>query len=234
MFKKMAAVSAAAALALTMAGCSSPDAAEEKAADAPEVKEEPKAEAVAEEPAVADEGWSYSGGFVNYCAVIGNADPVNCYVYMNLNVTAKAADGSILASQVVAVPWVAPDDVMPVYTVLTVSEEPAEIVSELFFDEGTKPGNDYTLADIAAENVVDNGAKVTGEFENKTGCDFDNGVSVIAVFKQGGEIVAASQNLDFLLISVENGKRLPFEVDYQFGGIPEHDSVDVYVIPELL
>lgn len=230
MAKKVAAVAASCALALIMVGCSSPNATEETVVEAPE----PKEEAVSEEPAVSDEGWSYSGGYVNYCAIVGNADPVNCYVSMSLSVTAKAADGSILASEVVIVPWIAPDDVMPVYTVLTVSEEPAEIVSEPFFDDGAKPGNDYTLADMAVEKVKDDGSKVTGEFENKTGCSFENGVSVIAVFKQGGKIVGASQNLDYLLVPVEDGKRMAFEVDYQFAGIPEHDSVDVYVVPELL
>ena len=186
------------------------------------------------EPHVKESGWSYSNGYVNFCAIVDNPDPVNCYVGMPLNVTAKGADGTVLANSTVYASWVAPNDVMPVGCVLSdVSEEPSEVTVDFSHGDGSKPGHDYTLADLPVSNVTDTGKKVTGEFANNTGCDFDRGVTVLAVFRGGGKIVGFAERVDYSN-PCPDGKTAAFEVSYAYNGVPAHDSVDVYAVPNLI
>ena len=186
------------------------------------------------EPSVKESGWSYSNGYVNFCAIVDNPDPVNCYVGMPLNVTAKGADGTILANSTVYASWVAPNDVMPVGCVLSdVSEEPSEVTVDFSHGDGSRPGHDYTLSDLPVSNVTDTGKKVTGEFANRTGCDFDRGVSVFVVFRDAGEVVGYAQSLDYSNPQPD-GKTSAFEVVYAYSNVPDHDSVDVYAIPNLI
>lgn len=196
---------------------------EESAADVPESA-----------PYLKETGWTYVDGVIKVAAVVGNTDTVNCYVLMPLTVTAKAADGSILGVSNLTVTWVAPNDVMPVASYITdVSQEPAEVTFDFSYDEGSVPGNDYTLADIPVTNITDTGTKVTAEYQNNTGVDFPNGMTYYALFYKGGKLVAGSDySLD--MAEAPNGSSKAFEIDYQFDSPVEHDSVVVYAVPNLL
>ncbi|MBQ3106161.1 MAG: hypothetical protein IJC51_01610 [Eggerthellaceae bacterium] len=187
------------------------------------------------QPYVKTSGWTFSDSYVNFGAIIENTDTVNCYVLMPLSVTAKDADGKILANSVFTVEWIAPNDIMPVHGVLTnVASEPAEVTFDFSFSDGSKPGNDYTLADMKVTNITDTGTKITGEYENATGCDFPNGVTLLAVFWMDGKIVGSCNESMEYSNPCQNGSKSAFELVYQFSGAPEHDSVDVYAIPNLL
>lgn len=249
MFKKVAIFAVAGALAASLAGCAQVEGGSEESAQEPQQEQkadegsrdsdaEQASNAVeapsSPQPYLKESGWSYSGGYVNFCAIVGNTDPVNCYVLMPLDVTAKASDGTILANETFYAQWIAPNDTMPVHGVLSnLSEEPAEVTVDFSFKEGSKPGNDYTLADMPVTNVTDTGVKVTGEYENKTGCDFQRGVTVFVVFRDNGKIVGGCEEFDYSN-PCPNGKRSAFDATYQHNGIPEHDSVDVYVVPNLM
>ena len=241
---KAAAALVSGVLAVSLAGCSSgtadndnssatqADSAEEQQATASAPQQD---ESEPSEPHVKESGWSYSdSGYIRFCAIVSNPDPVNCYVGMPLNVTARSEDGTVLANSTFYAAWVAPNDVMPVGGILSdLQEKPYEVTVDFSFKDGSKPGNDYTLADLPVSGVTDTGKKVTGEFTNGTGCDFDRGVSVFAVFRRGGEIVGYSQSIDYSN-PCPDGKTSAFEISYAFDGIPEHDSVDVYAIPNLI
>ena len=241
---KAAAAFVSGILAVSLAGCSSgtadnnnssatqADSAEEQQATASAPQQDASEPS---EPHVKESGWSYSdSGYIRFCAIVSNPDPVNCYVGMPLNVTARSENGTVLANSTFYAAWVAPNDVMPVGGILSdLQEKPYEVTVDFSFKDGSKPGNDYTLADLPVSGVTDTGKKVTGEFTNGTGCDFDRGVSVFAVFRSGGEIVGYSQSIDYSN-PCPDGKKSAFEISYAFDGIPEHDAVDVYAIPNLI
>ena len=125
MFKKVAIFAVAGALAASLAGCAQVEGGSEESAQEPQQEQkadegsrdsdaEQASNAVeapsSPQPYLKESGWSYSGGYVNFCAIVGNTDPVNCYVLMPLDVTAKASDGTILANETFYAQWIAPND----------------------------------------------------------------------------------------------------------------------------
>ena len=218
-----------------------------------EVKEEPKAEeqkndnafsneAPESAPYIKEGGWSYiegvNGSFVNVALILGNTDTTNCYIFPKVKATAKSADGSVIASDTASTTFIAPNDVMPLVFKLTgLSEEPATIDFEFSAGEKQVPGNDYTLSDLpssgVSETITDREARWLGEYSNNTGVTFPNGVTPIVVLRSSGNIVAGFENLLDRIESAD-GATSSFEVKSFPGSVPEHDSFEAYIVPNLI
>lgn len=192
-------------------------------------------------PYIAEGGWTYidseGGDFANYALKLACNDPVNCYIFMNVKITARASDGSILASQADSVQFIAPNDVMPVVGLLPLTEEPASIDFDLTFSDGAVPGNDYKITDLAVSNTseieTESSVKWTGEYVNNTGVDFPAGVYPHAILRLNGKIVGGA-DASFDNSAVANGQTTSFEVSGLKGTVPEHDEYELYIVPELL
>lgn len=218
-----------------------------------EVKEEPKAEeqkndnafsneAPESAPYIKEGGWSYiegvNGSSVNVALILGNTDTTNCYIFPKVKATAKSADGSVVAFDTASTTFIAPNDVMPLVFKLTgLSEEPATIDFEFSAGEKQVPGNDYTLSDLpssgVSETITDREAKWLGEYSNNTGVTFPNGVTPIVVLRSNGQIVAGFENLLDRIESAD-GATSSFEVKSFPGSVPEHDSFEAYIVPNLV
>lgn len=262
--KKVTAIVAAGALSLCLTGCSTQtqEAQEEpqepvtQTQDAAPTAEEPLAPSSGESdaiqtyftnpapeapaPYIAEGGWTFieseGGDFVNYALKLACNDPVNCYVSMIVKMTAKGADGSILASQTNSVQFIAPNDVMPVVGTIPLTEESASIDFDLSYGNGAAPGNDYKITDLAVSNTseidADTSIKWTGEYTNGTGVDFPAGVYPRAILRENGKIVGGADS-SFDNSPVANGETASFEVSGLKGAIPEHDEYELYIVPEL-
>lgn len=228
------------------AGSSEPAAKEELRKEQPKKKEESKYHAsydAPDEPApyIKETSWHCVDGepnggkylIVDY--ILGCTDQVNCYVFPKVKVTARAADGTVLGSADSAAVFVAPNDVMPVSFQITVAEEPAEVTFDLSYDPGEKPGNDYTLADLPVSNDGEfetNGfTKWTGEFTNQTGVSFDSGCDAYVLLRKDGDLVATYRSIG--VSPVEDGATSSFEISQHSGTIPEYDSHEFLIVPNL-
>lgn len=262
--KKIIAAAVIAALTVALTGCSSPQTEEpvqqpqeqpaptqpepeQKAAATPDEKADVVGTSFSNEapsdpsPYISEGGWTYiesqGGDFANYGLMLGCTDPVNCYVLMPLKITAKADDGSILASETTTVMFIGPDDVMPVTGLLPLTEKPASIEFDLSFDQGSKPGNDYKITDLPVSNtseiVTDPSTKWTGEFSNDTGVDFPNGIFPCAILRDNGKIVGGV-GLSGDSAPVANGETSSFEVTGLKGSFPDHDDYELYIVPNLI
>jgi hypothetical protein len=176
------------------------------------------------------------GKYLRYGVLLGCTDPVNCYVLMKLRVTAKAADGSVLASDTATVQFIAPDDVMPYDSQMDVSEEPSEVTFELAYDKGAVPGNAYTLADLPVSGETEsesNGyTKWAGEYSNETGVAFESGCTPSVLLRSDGRLAAVYGSFD--PFPVGEGSTSSFEVSEYADSVPAHDSFEVLIVPDLM
>lgn len=254
---RRALVAGAGLAALSLAGCGSGDKEEKPAAGGSSAPEPEKKEPEAPEadgrhathpepdgpaPYIKESVWrsepnaTDDGYYVHFDAMLGCTDTENCYTMMHLAVSAKSAGGGVLASCDQVVMFIAPDDVMPVTVQLDTAEEPATVEATLSHEAGQKPGNPYTLADLPvsgqAETETGGYAKWAGEFENRTGVSFDSGCDAYAVLRDGGDLCAVYVQMGSA--PVADGATSPFEVTEYADAVPEHDSAEVYIVPNLI
>ena len=248
--KVLASASVAAIFAVSLSACGGGGQAQQSDAGSttvekePEVEEKPTVEEVKAEPNpyIKESTWRCDDNqidgtkYVQADYVIGCGDPTNCYVMMKVQITAKSSDGTVLATDTDYVTFVAPNDIMPCSHVLTTAEEPAEVTFDLSYDQGQKPGNDYTLADLPVANQtvseVNGYTKWTGEYTNQTGVDFERGCDAYVVLRKDGKLVAIFNGHG--TGDAANGSTHPFEISSYSGSVPEHDSYEVYIVPNLI
>ena len=176
--------------------------------------------------------------YVHVVSLMGNTDLTNCYVYPRIKAVAYAEDGTILGTETINNQFIAPNDVMPGETLMTVADKPAKVEFEISFDPGTPPGNPYTLASFSIENtseqqVDEYTTRWTGQFTNGCGVDFPYGCDAYVLLRKGGQLVGGYKTSSF--DEVTNGSTHAFSVDAAYAGnVPEHDAFEVYIVPTLI
>ena len=179
-----------------------------------------------------------TGIYLHAATLMGNTDTVNCFIFPSIRVTAYGDDGTILGTQSLTNVFIAPDDVMPGEMQLTVASVPANVEFEISFGEGEVPGHPYTLASFditnTSEQVInEHETRWTGQFTNNCDVDFPYGCDAYALLRKDGLLVAGYHAMS--IEPVADGQTMPFSVDASFvGEIPEHDSYEVYIVPNLM
>lgn len=195
----------------------------------------------APQPYVKEACWwtstSQTGTFINIAALMGNTDQVNCYTFPKVRCTAYSEDGTILDTQEITSQFIAPADVMPCLTTMSVASKPARVEFDISFREGSVPGHPYTLASFdiqgANEQQADNFIRWTGQYTNGCGVGFEYGCEPVVLLRRDGALVAGYHELS--ITEVPDGATVPFSVDSGVNAdVPEHNSFDVYIVPKLM
>lgn len=248
--RKIAIVLMGAALSLCLFGCSQEEPKEEDIIEpktSEPISSDTKADSDKSEIKISESGWSASyygtkenGVYVNYAYILSNPNKESMAMSPTVKLTVKDVDGKILASETSYAVFVGPGDIMPVAgRTDTLSGEPAEVTFELGDSKSEAASYDdmYHITDFVvsgiSENIIsDDDMNWTGEFTNPTDKDIENGVTPIVVLFNGGEIVGGfSNNLAF--DSVAANATTSFEIDPIGNAVPEHDSFEVYIIPNI-
>ena len=191
---------------------------------------------------VKDAGWvstkSQDGVGIDVAILLANTDDVNCFVFPHVTATAYGADGTVLDTDEITPEFIAPADVMPCSTHLTSADYPDRVEFSISHQRGSVPGHPYTLAwfdihNTSEQRIDEHGSKWTGEFTNNCEVDFPRGGKVYVLLRKSGALVASYS--EQVLSSMPDGSSHPFAITgYEADGIPDHDSFEVYVVPELV
>lgn len=248
--KKVLATIAAGILVSALVGCSSgePNTIEPKTNDpidsASSVAEKAPEKA---ETVISESGWSLSKSeydesqmWVNYALILANTDKSNMTVNQTVKITVKDVNGSVIASETAYAAFVGPDDVMPVVgRTDMLSSEPADVTIELGTGQQEPASYDemYRVTDFsvsgAAENPTPDGdMNWAGEFTNPSDNAMDKGVTPTVVLFNGGQIVGGFNN-NLMLDAVAGGATTSFEIDPFGNPVPEHDSFEIYIVPNI-
>ena len=168
---------------------------------------------------------------------MGNTDSANCYVGPKITATAYAKDGTILGSETLSSQFVAPADVMPAMTRISVAQIPARVEFDIQSGKGGAPGHPYTLAsfniqDASEQQVNQNTIRWTGKYTNGCGVDFKYGCNTYILLRKDGKLVGCVREAGMGKGEVADGATNPFSVDAT-DVVPEHDKFEVYIVPNL-
>lgn len=188
MLKKMAAVSAAAALALTMAGCSGGS--EPGSSDQTSAKEEaPKA---VEEVVLVDSGWSAENGYIMYGVVLENKS-AKVAEFPTVQITGKDTEGNVVSSEDMVLSEIQPGETVAYGGQSGNGTAPSSVEFTVlkpdFVSSGMYPVASYELTEV---NAVDSGYGMwdfVGQITNTSETDVD-GVAVSVLLYKDGKIVA--------------------------------------------
>lgn len=248
--KKVLATVVAGFLASALVGCSSgePNTVEPKTND-PIDSATPIAEEAPEkaETVISESGWSLSKNeydesqmWINYALILANTDKSNMTVNQTIKITVKDTNGSVIASETAYAMFVGPGDVMPVAgRTGMLSSEPAEVTIELGTGQQEPASYDemYRITDFsvsgAAENQTPDGSmNWAGEFTNPSDKPMDKGVTPTVILFNEGQIVGGFNN-NLMFDAVAGGATTSFEIDPFGNPVPEHDSFEVYIVPNI-
>lgn len=150
------------------------------------------------QPYIKEAGWwttqDQTGIYLHAVTLMGNTDATNCYVFPSIRVTAFAEDGTILGTETLTNEFIAPDDVMPGHTQMTVASVPSNVEFEISFGEGDVPGHPYTLASFDIQNtseqfIDEHTTRWTGQFTNNCDVDFPSGCDAVVLLRKDGRLV---------------------------------------------
>ena len=153
----------------------------------------------------------------------------------NVQVTARAADGSIITTRQELLPSIAAGDTYTFGAILTYEGNAPEKVEMIVGNSNTAylpqgesgviPQNMLAVSNVS-EIKNDHFIKYTGEITNNSTINLEN-VCVIVIFKNGNESIGG---INTTIDSLASGASRPFEID-MFRDIIEYDSYEVYALP---
>lgn len=178
--------------------------------------------------------------WVNYALILANTDKSNMTVNQTIKITVKDANGSVIASETAYATFVGPGDVMPVVgRTDMLSSEPADVIIELGTGQQEPASYDemYRVTDFSVSGAVENptsdgDTNWAGEFTNPSDKPMDKGVTPTVVLFNGGQIVGGFNN-NLMFDAVAGGTTASFEIDPFGSPVPEHDSFEVYIVPNI-
>lgn len=228
MLRKIAALSATAVLALTLAGCSQ--------SQEPKEQSEPSSTQAAQterQPLEIESSGYYfdKSGYAHYAVVVNNPNMGKAASSAKVNITGKDKDGKIVGSDTeyitalyangkTAIAW------QTSFTGAKTLEFQVPDASDMWVDNDTQMA-DYD-SKLHADNVNESNQgygsyKVSGEVTNSSEYEF-GGSPVVAVLKDSDGNVLGG---DTTYVDLSPNSTTPFSID--FLDMPKHASVDIYV-----
>ena len=91
---------------------------------------------------------------------------------------------------------------------------------------------DFSVSGAAENPTPDGDMNWAGEFTNPSDNAMDKGVTPTVVLFNGGQIVGGFNN-NLMLDAVAGGATTSFEIDPFGNPVPEHDSFEIYIVPNI-
>lgn len=173
--------------------------------------------------------------YIDYCGVVTNPNQNLLAQYPEVIITLKSGTGSIIATDSVMAPSIAPNDTITLCGIVKIKKVDKTPDMEVHFDldwgdlvvadANTPKSTDFKVSNIS-ERAGSNDGLITGEVTNNSTKDADN-VCLSLVLRKSGKIVYIdTEYVDKL--TVGNKKAFQFSC---LGGWPEHDVVEITAQP---
>lgn len=173
--------------------------------------------------------------YIDYCGIVTNPNQNLEAQYPEVIITLKSGTGTIIATDSVMAPSIAPNDTITLCGMIKIRKVDKTSDMEVHFDldwgdlvvadANTPKSTDFKVANIS-ERAGTNDGLITGEVTNNSTKDADN-VCLSLVLRNGGKIVYIdTAYVDKL--TVGNKKAFQFSC---LGGWPEHSAVEITAQP---
>ena len=173
--------------------------------------------------------------YIDYCGVVTNPNQNLLAQYPEVIITLKSGTGSIIATDSVMAPSIAPNDTITLCGIVKIKKVDKTPDMEVHFDldwgdlvvadANTPKSTDFKVSNIS-ERAGSNDGLITGEVTNNSTKDADN-ICLSLILRKAGKIVYIdTEYVDKL--TVGNKKAFQFSC---LGGWPEHDVVEITAQP---
>lgn len=173
--------------------------------------------------------------YIDYCGVVTNPNQYLLAQYPEVIITIKSGTGSIIATESVMAPMIAPNDTITLCGIVKIKKVDKTPDMEVHFDldwgdlvvadENTPKSTDFKVSNIS-ERAGSNDGLITGEVINNSTKDADNLCLSLILRKDGKIVYIDTEYVDKL--SVGNKKAFQFSC---LGGWPTHDVVEITAQP---
>lgn len=173
--------------------------------------------------------------YIDYCGVVTNPNQNLLAQYPEVIITLKSGTGSIIATDSVMAPSIAPNDTITLCGIVKIKKVDKTPDMEVHFDldwgdlvvadANTPKSTDFKVSNIS-ERAGSNDGLITGEVTNNSTKDAEN-ICLSLILRKAGKIVYIdTEYVDKL--TVGNKKAFQFSC---LGGWPEHDVVEITAQP---